>query len=106
MKNFSIRIKPFPSPAQSGSKSKLSSDSMTKMPNKPCPIPYKEPMCPPEQPVSPMPPQHPYDKGMLAHAYIPWQYYGVVYSNKEALDKGTLFPELYMPYHGGDKYVC
>jgi hypothetical protein len=34
----------------------------------------------------------------LAQAYIPWQCYGATYSPKEALEKGTLFPELYRPY--------
>lgn len=34
----------------------------------------------------------------LAQAYVPWQRYGVIYSPPEALEKGTLFPELYFPY--------
>lgn len=34
----------------------------------------------------------------LAQAYVPWQRYGVTYSPQEALEKGTLFPELYRPY--------
>ncbi|MEJ6952562.1 spore coat associated protein CotJA [Natronospora cellulosivora (SeqCode)] len=34
----------------------------------------------------------------LAHAYVPFQYYSQSYPPREALDKGTLFPELYMPY--------
>ena len=33
----------------------------------------------------------------LAHAYVPWQYYNAIYSPAEALEKGTLFPELCMP---------
>lgn len=34
----------------------------------------------------------------LARAYIPFQYMNQVYSPSEALQKGTLFPELYRPY--------
>ena len=34
----------------------------------------------------------------LAHAYIPFQYYSNKYSLEEVLQKGTLFPELWMPY--------
>lgn len=34
----------------------------------------------------------------LATAYVPWQHYGAIYSPAEALEKGTLFPELYRPY--------
>ena len=34
----------------------------------------------------------------LAHAYVPYQVMNKVFSSKEALCKGTLFPELYMPY--------
>jgi hypothetical protein len=34
----------------------------------------------------------------LAHAYIPFQQFGEIYHPKEALCKGTLFKELYMPY--------
>ncbi|MBF8982382.1 spore coat associated protein CotJA [Lutibacter sp. B2] len=40
-------------------------------------------------------------KYKLAHAYIPFQKLDKLYSPKEALCKGTIFPELYMPgkYH-------
>lgn len=34
----------------------------------------------------------------LATAYVPWQRYGRTFSPREALMKGTLFPELYQPY--------
>ncbi|MDQ0286615.1 hypothetical protein J2Z49_001729 [Desulfofundulus luciae] len=34
----------------------------------------------------------------LAQAYVPPQRYGRTYSPAEALEKGTLFPELYSPY--------
>lgn len=97
MGNYSMKIKPRPTILPDKDISKPSSDYM-KMPNKPCPMPKKPNM----------PPMHkPHDNKKLAHAYIPWQYYGVVYSNSEALKKGTLFPELYMPYKGGgDKYDC
>lgn len=35
---------------------------------------------------------------MLAHAYVPWQYYEQAFSPREALMKGTLFPELWGVY--------
>lgn len=34
----------------------------------------------------------------LAQAYIPFQAYDEQYNPQEALEKGTLFPELYRPY--------
>ena len=34
----------------------------------------------------------------LAQAYIPSQILGEIYSPREALCNGTLFPELFMPY--------
>lgn len=34
----------------------------------------------------------------LAHAYVPFQSFTNSYSPEEALRRGTLFPELYMPY--------
>lgn len=34
----------------------------------------------------------------LAHAYVPWQHYKQAFSPREALQKGTLFPELYGVY--------
>ncbi len=37
-------------------------------------------------------------KYKLAHAYVPYQYLKNVFRPNEALCKGTLFPELYMPY--------
>lgn len=37
-------------------------------------------------------------KMRLAHAYVPYQRYSESYSPAEALRKGTLFPELWMPY--------
>ncbi|OPX86253.1 MAG: Spore coat associated protein JA (CotJA) [Pelotomaculum sp. PtaB.Bin104] len=59
----------------------------------------------PNMPVMPNAPTHP-GGGMpafqfqLAHAYVPWQYMGQVFSPAEALAHGTLFPELFMPYRG------
>jgi len=38
------------------------------------------------------------EKLRLARAYIPWQKYGPTYSPREALERGTLFPDLYSPY--------
>lgn len=35
---------------------------------------------------------------MLAHAYVPMQHYEQAFSPQEALQKGTLFPELFGPY--------
>ena len=37
----------------------------------------------------------------LAHAYVPFQQYTENYTPKEALEKGTLYPELWMPYRPG-----
>lgn len=39
-----------------------------------------------------------YPPGRLAQAYVIWQKYGPTFSPAEALEKGTLFPELYSPY--------
>lgn len=39
-----------------------------------------------------------YPPVQLAQAYVPWQRYGKTYSPGEALEKGTLFPELYSHY--------
>lgn len=36
-----------------------------------------------------------------AMAYIRDQQYGKIYSDEEALSRGTLFPALYMPLEGG-----
>jgi len=35
---------------------------------------------------------------LLAHAYVPWQRYCRAFCPAEALEKGTLFPELYGVY--------
>ncbi|MFW6238269.1 MAG: spore coat associated protein CotJA [Bacillota bacterium] len=35
----------------------------------------------------------------LAHAYVPVQQYTDNYSPTRALNRGTLFPDLYMPYN-------
>lgn len=37
----------------------------------------------------------------LAMAYVPFQQWGNVYDDAEALDKGTLFPDLDFPFGGG-----
>lgn len=39
-----------------------------------------------------------YPEYKLAHAYVPYQKMCKVYEPKEAICKGTIFPELYMPY--------
>lgn len=35
---------------------------------------------------------------ILAHAYVPWQTYDKAFSPREALIKGTLFPDLWGVY--------
>lgn len=45
------------------------------------------------------PPMSPYTR--LAHASIPTQTMNKVFNPREALRKGTLFPELYEPYEKG-----
>lgn len=35
---------------------------------------------------------------LLAHSYVPWQSYEQAFSPREALMKGTLFPELWGVY--------
>ena len=37
----------------------------------------------------------------LAMAYVPFQQWGETYGDDEALSKGTLFPELDLPFSGG-----
>ena len=39
----------------------------------------------------------------LARCYVPIQVMNMVFDSKEALKKGTLFPELYRPYIPCDK---
>ena len=40
----------------------------------------------------------------LAMAYVPFQQWGEVFDNGEALDNGTLFPDLVFPFRkGGSK---
>lgn len=39
----------------------------------------------------------------LAHAYVPFQRYSENYPPAEALRRGTLYPELYMPYRPGPR---
>jgi hypothetical protein len=42
---------------------------------------------------------HMVQQGMqLAHSYVPWQHYEQAFSPREALMKGTLFPELWGVY--------
>ncbi|MGE5554585.1 MAG: spore coat associated protein CotJA [Betaproteobacteria bacterium] len=38
-------------------------------------------------------------KARLARAYIPFQVWGPTFPWEEGLAKGTIFPELYQPYH-------
>jgi hypothetical protein len=39
----------------------------------------------------------------LARAYVPFQKYGKRFRPEEGLSKGTVFPELYMPYGSREK---
>ncbi|MDR3592460.1 MAG: spore coat associated protein CotJA [Negativicutes bacterium] len=65
-----------------------------------------EPMMMPEHKMMPMeevPPaecmcEEPMSGQLLAHSYVPWQFYRQAFSPKEALMKGTLFPELFGVY--------
>lgn len=36
----------------------------------------------------------------LAMSYVPWQKYDEVYGENTALEKGTIFPDLYFPFKG------
>ncbi|MDI6870399.1 MAG: spore coat associated protein CotJA [Bacillota bacterium] len=38
-------------------------------------------------------------KARLARAYVPFQVWSGTFSWEEGLAKGTIFPELYHPYH-------
>jgi len=46
-------------------------------------------------------PDHDHRHHELARAYIPFQHYTTSYPLPEALRKGTLFPELWIPYQPG-----
>lgn len=39
----------------------------------------------------------------LAHAYIPFQKYTENYPPETALNRGTLYPELWMPYNSSHR---
>lgn len=57
----------------------------------------------PNMPGYPAPPQYPgtpYPPLRLAHAYVPWQHLGQIFSPAEGLAHGTIFPELVSPYPG------
>ena len=42
----------------------------------------------------------------IAMAYVPWQKWNETYSAEEALEKGTVFPELYLPFRGKGVGSC
>lgn len=80
-----------------------------KMPTAPGMMTPPPDFCPPPDmmpPISPerdmMPPKPSVPESMcfqLAHAYVPWQHYTPpFFSPVEALEKGTMFPDLYQPY--------
>jgi hypothetical protein len=60
-----------------------------------CPFEGQYPFPEPPQAV-PVLPGHTI-RPCLAHAYVPWQFYTGEYPPNEALNRGTLFPELYQP---------
>ncbi|MCL6612321.1 MAG: spore coat associated protein CotJA [Peptococcaceae bacterium] len=63
--------------------------------------PYYPPGPPTGPYIPPEPPGYPPTAGWeLARAYVPIQRFGTTYSPAEALEKGTLFPELWRPYQG------
>lgn len=52
-----------------------------------------------EMEETPMMGEHPMPmKMVLAHAYVPWQCYDRAFPPREALMRGTLFPELWGVY--------
>ena len=56
---------------------------------------------PPENPMKPSKfSDIPLDKLPIAMAYVPFQKLGEVYSENDALMRGTLFPELDKPFCG------
>lgn len=69
--------------------------------------------CSPAQPPRPEQPQMPEIQGNfddmllgnlpVAMAYVPMQRWNTTYSPQEALTRGTLFPELDLPFLGGMK---
>ncbi len=46
----------------------------------------------------------PIKNAVLAMAYVPMQEYGLLYDEADALDAGTLFPDLDKPFYG--KKAC
>jgi hypothetical protein len=41
----------------------------------------------------------------LAHAYVPWQFLVCIYPPETALERGTIFPELDLPYGTEPEYT-
>ena len=39
----------------------------------------------------------------IAMAYVPWQRWKSTYDPEKALERGTIFPELDLPFLGGDR---
>ena len=42
----------------------------------------------------------------IAMAYVPWQKWNEIYSAEDALEHGTVFPELYLPFKGKGAGSC
>ena len=42
----------------------------------------------------------------IAMCYVPWQKWNGAYPAEEALEKGTVFPELYLPFKGKGAGSC
>lgn len=43
------------------------------------------------------------DNMPIAMAYVPWQKWKSTYDPEKALERGTIFPELDLPFSGGDR---
>ena len=112
-----MRRPPYPGWHYSGMEKKMPEHTMMpghKMykPLMPEPMMEPEPMLMPEPMMVPEPEMMPMAEEMpaecmcevpvcgqvLAHSYVPWQQYCRAFSPREALMKGTLFPELFGVY--------
>jgi hypothetical protein len=46
------------------------------------------------------------EKTPIGMAYVPYQMWGEVYDDENALTRGTMFPELDLPFCGGEGGMC
>jgi hypothetical protein len=75
---------------------------------RPIPTPYREYTVPSGCPAHRFEPSGS-ERFALAMAYVPWQHWGQTYPLSEALQNGTLFPDLNKPLtcvEGGMKHGC